>query len=120
MARKEKPAACLYCDKPLPKPRPLPLELESRSLDGGHCECGALFLVDVTGKLGGQALIEGLTHLCGGDSDRALALQADVDYDIQKVGYRPRTHSIEPRMPPRGGYGMPKLWFFKLLARGSG
>lgn len=112
-ARKEKPATCPFCEERVPRPRKLEGTSDS-ACEGGRCACGALFIADLTGKLGGQALVDGLTLLAGGDQDRGMSLQQGKDYTLVKVGYRPRTHSLEPRVPPRGAFGMPKLWFFRL------
>jgi hypothetical protein len=110
--RKEKPAACPFCEERVPRPA----KLEEADCEGGRCSCGALFIADLTGKLGGQALVDGLTLLAGGDQDRGMSLERDKDYRMMMVGYRPRTHSLEPRVPKRGGaFGMPKLWFFRLI-----
>jgi len=113
LARKEKPAACPFCDQRVPRPAAfVDLRVDAT---GGRCSCGAVFVADVTGKEGGQALVDGLTALYGGDTDRAFSQQGGVDYEITSVGYRPRTHSIESRLPGRGGFGTPKLWFFRLV-----
>jgi hypothetical protein len=112
--RKEKPAACPFCDQRIPRPAPF-VDVEV-DCGGGRCACGALFVVDVTGKQGGQVFLDGLTVLCDGDLDRGVSLQAKVDYEVVSLGYRPRTHSLESRLPGRGGFGTPKLWFFRLLA----
>jgi hypothetical protein len=108
--RKEKPAACPFCDERVPRPKEFP---EDSQVTGGRCSCGAIFITDTTGKDGGQAFLDGLTLLCGGDVDRAMELSSE-DYELKKIGYRPRTHSLEPRMPKRGSFGRPKLWFVRL------
>lgn len=82
---------------------------------GGSCSCGALFLYDESGKTGGQIMVEGLTSLCDGDIDMGMKLQAGVDYEAKDIGYRERTHSLEPKAPGRGSFGIPKLWFFRRL-----
>jgi hypothetical protein len=84
--------------------------------EGARCSCGALYVADVTGKCGGQALLDGLALVAGGDVERGMLLVAGVDYEMKTLGYRPRTHSIEPRMPRRGGgFGTAKLFFFRRL-----
>lgn len=111
--RKEKHAACPFCEERVPRPT----KFEEADCDGGRCVCGGLFVSDLTGKLGGQALVDGLTLLAGGDQDRGMSLERDKDYQMAMVGYRPRTHSLESRVPKRGGaFGMPKLWFFRLIS----
>jgi hypothetical protein len=81
---------------------------------GGRCECGAHFVADVTGRGGGQAFVDGLTLLCDGDVDAALRLGLGTDYEAADVGYRPRTHTVEPPRPGRGkSFGVPRLYFFR-------
>lgn len=57
--------------------------------------------------------MDGLALLCDNDVDRAMGLSSD-DYEMQKLGYRPGTHSLESRMPRHGAFGSSKLWFFRL------
>lgn len=111
--RKEKPAACPFCEELVRRPAQLAPDLDC---SGGRCNCGALYILDLTGKSGGQALVDGLTLMCDGDLDGAMKLQSGIDYQLERMGYRPRTHSIETRVPRRGGaFGTPKLWFFRRL-----
>jgi len=108
-------AVCVFCEERIPKPAHLNDERSPDSPQGGRCpRCDALFLLDATGRAGGQALMEGLTMLADGDEDRALTLRADVDYALKGAGYNPRTHSMDPNSSMRR-YGVPKLWFFKAL-----
>jgi hypothetical protein len=113
--RKEPVAACLFCDTKIPKPAYLSDERGPDAVMGGYCKaCGALFITDITGRAGGQALMDGLNYLAGGDEDKALTMRADVDYAYKGSAYNPRTHSMDPKSGARR-YGVPKLWFFKLL-----
>lgn len=111
--RKDDPAICPFCEAKIPRPKPVP---DSDGFRGGHCECGALFLFDESGKTGGQSLLAGLTLISEGDIDLAMSLRPGVDYEVKDVGYRERTHSLEPKSRRRGGdFGIPKLWFFRRL-----
>lgn len=110
MARKDKPACCPFCEEEVPRPRPI-VELGG-SARGGRCSCGAIYIVDETGKAGGQALLDGLTLLCDGDVDRAMGLESGVDYRLERMGYRPKTHGLDPQLPGHG-FAKPKLWFMK-------
>lgn len=107
--RKEKPAACPFCETTIPRPA----ALSGYDSNGGRCACGAVFLVDETGKHGGQVLLDGLTLLCDGDVDRAMALDSKADYELRRLGYRPRTHSLEPALPMRVSFGRPRLYFLR-------
>lgn len=116
--RKGEPVLCPFCKNPVPRPSPLeaPPGSPSSSLlaatQGGRCSCGAIFLLDASGREGGQLLLEGLARICDGDLDRAMALSGGVDYQVRSLGYSPRGHNAEPIR--RGGFGRPKLWFFLL------
>jgi len=45
-----------------------------------------------------------------------MGLNADVDYEMQKLGYNPRTHSLEKSsLRKGGGFGQAKIFFFRLL-----
>jgi hypothetical protein len=115
MKRKEAPVTCPFCEAKVPRPTQEPSTKIGSDTLAGFCPCGAVYVADETGKGGGQALMDGLTLLCEGDVDRALDLQFGVSYKMEKFGYRPRTHSLESRMPRKGGaYGLAKIWFFIL------
>lgn len=115
VTRKETPAACPFCEKRVPRPADLGLG-DAGAVEGGRCSCGAFYIADVTGKNGGQALVDGLTLLADGDQQRGLELNTDRDYEMQKLGYNPRTHSLEKRLPRKGGsFGQAKLFFFRRL-----
>jgi hypothetical protein len=115
--RKDTPAACPFCEKRVPRPADLgTVGGASEAAEGGHCSCGAIYIADVTGKNGGQALVDGLTLLADGDQDRGMELSVDMDYEMQKLGYNPRTHSLEKSaLRKGGGFGQAKLFFFRLL-----
>jgi len=109
--KREEPAKCPFCDKRVPRPTPIE---ELTGVSGGTCDCGALFVADETGRGGGQALVDGLTLLCEGDVTTAMGLCVGADYELKDIGYRPRTHSMEPPRPGRGrSFGVPRLYFFK-------
>lgn len=113
--RKEPPATCPFCEERFERPRPLAdTEGEAHTFDGGRCGCGAVFVLDTTGRQGGQALLDSMALGCDGDRDRGLTLSADVDYKLEQVAYNPRTHSLDPKRVSRR-FGQPTLYFFKLL-----
>ena len=114
--RKEPHAACPFCEAKIPRPAPRESVSTEDSFDGGGCQCGAIFILDLTGKAGGVALLETLATICDGDLDRGLKLQADVDYKLEQVPYNPRTHSLDPKRG-RVRFGQAMLYFCKLLER---
>jgi hypothetical protein len=115
--KRGEPVSCPFCGKALPRPMPMadaagaPLELS-----GARCDCGALCLLDASGREGGEILLDGLSLLCGGDLDEAMALQSGIDYELQSRLYDARSHRLEGAPLRRSGYGMAKLWFLRRLA----
>ena len=112
--RKEPYAACPFCEKRIPRPRPRKSFSTDDAFDGGRCDCGALYIVDITGKAGGVAFVEVLATMCDGDLDAGMKLRADVDYKLERVPYNPRTHSLDPKRMSRR-FGQPMLYFCKSL-----
>jgi hypothetical protein len=110
-ARKGETVLCPFCKAPVPRPSAL---AGSSTARGGRCGCGSIYLLDASGREGGEIVLEGLAHLCGGDLDRAMALRGGIDYRIESVGYNVRGHNAEPIR--RGGFGRSKLWFFVLAS----
>ena len=114
---KDPPAVCAFCDEKVPRPKKIEMSSTFSYVKGGFCSCGALFLLDEKGKHGGETLLEALTLLCEGDSDRAIHLEEKVDYRLRRRGYDPRAHTLIHRVKGMGGYGQPKLWFLKLKTK---
>ena len=48
-----------------------------------RCACGAVYAVDETGRLGGQALLDAQAVLCEGDLDQAMSLETGKQVDIR-------------------------------------
>lgn len=115
--RREPAATCAFCDAEIPRPTKIDVADHSPDAKGGRCSCGALFTFDVNGKGGGEAVIEGLILLCDGDAEKAMRLEEKVHYRLRRRGYDPRSHSLVSRVKGMGGYGQPKLWFFRLKKR---
>jgi len=87
---------------------------------GGWCECGACFVVDATGRSGGQALLDVQTLACGGDVDQALKLREDEHFVLKSKPVRGQAN-------PGGlvlqghSYMQPRVWAIKLKkAEGHG
>jgi hypothetical protein len=82
---------------------------------GGRCDCGAVYVIDETGKDGGAALLDAQALACDGDLDRALRLDAKVDFQIKIRGLTARGRISADRSAV-SGYLPPKVWFLKLTA----
>jgi hypothetical protein len=78
--------------------------------------CGASFVVDPTGRQGGQALLEALEDACAGDRDRSLRLERGRDYDELIENYDTQLHQFIKGVR---GYrrGMARLYLIKLKDR---
>ncbi len=106
-ARRLPPIRCAFCQEVVPKPRQRDDVFSPEGCKGGHCEsCDAVYVLDETGKNGGSALLDGLVLACDGDLDRAMKLQAKVDYRVaaaQAPALRANPHNVES-----------KIWFIEL------
>ena len=102
--KESKIPTCPFCGRPIAKPTYLPIGFSD--LEAGICECGSVYVCDVTGHNRGAAFVEALLIACAGDWDLAWDLSPDEDYkEIWVENYDLESHSILP-MPP---YGRKKL-----------
>ena len=104
---------CAFCEERLPSLELLTKVFSTDPCFGGKCECGAGFVVDDTGHLGGQALLDAQAIACDGDLDRALTLRDDVDVEIRSRRYTgPVRYQVMrgPRRPTK----LSRIWFAKL------
>ena len=83
MAR-QKPLQCPYCDNYLRAP--IDINVKGTEVSGGICPCGSIYVLDRTGHNLGDVFMDGLTFLCRGDIDKALALGPD-DYETVEYDY---------------------------------
>ncbi|MFC1610331.1 hypothetical protein ACFL6C_05185 [Myxococcota bacterium] len=102
---------CPFCFEWISDPRTVSEVYSPEGALGGRCACGAVFIVDETGRAGGQALMDAQAFLCDGDVSRALKLESGVHVDVETREYygKPNSAGIG-----RGGYLTPKVWFVKL------
>jgi hypothetical protein len=108
--------ACVFCREPVGRPE---FRLDLFSSDGslaGRCRCGAVFVIDETGRAGGQAVLDLQALVCGADLDRALTLETGRDIEIVDVPIARR--EIAFVLPP-GGYAHtpPRAWFGRLMRK---
>lgn len=111
------PPACPFCGAGLRRPK---RRTDTASLlPGGRCTCGACFVVDPTGRNGGDALLEALADACGGDRARGSLLQPGHDYEELIENYDPQLHRW---IKGFRGYrrGMSRLYLVKLTGSPSG
>jgi hypothetical protein len=108
------PPVCPFCGAALPRPKPRPWSRTSL-LPGGRCTCGAHFVVDPTGRNGGQALMEALEDASGGDRERSQFFVPGRDYQELIENYDTQLHRF---IKGFRGYrrGMARLYLVKLTA----
>ncbi|RPI50876.1 MAG: hypothetical protein EHM49_07950, partial [Deltaproteobacteria bacterium] len=87
---------CPFCDSFIDRPK----EVEPRRLgnfDYGACECGAVYVHDITGHNLGSAWVEALGFGCNDDWDLAWSLSPGEDYeDAILENYDIESHLIQP------------------------
>jgi hypothetical protein len=103
------PPTCPFCGRVIAKPTYLPIGFSD--LEAGICECGSIYVCDVTGFNRGAAFVEALFIACAGDWDLAWNLEYDEDYkEIWIENYDLPSHSIMPSSEKKRG----ALCFLKL------
>lgn len=105
-------AGCPFCWEWLPPPEPLSGVFSERGCIGGRCPCGAFFVVDETGRLGGVALMDLQALAAGGDLDRAVELQNGVNCEIRNKPLTAATQSFGGRTRDSDHFG-PRVWALK-------
>lgn len=111
-------AGCPFCWEWLPPPQPLSGVFSERGAIGGRCPCGAFFVIDETGRLGGAALMDLKALAAGGDLDRAVELREGMDCEIRSKPLTSATRSFGGRTRDSEHYG-PRIWALKLSRTGS-
>jgi len=85
---------------------------------GGRCACGAYFVVDLSGRSGGQALLDVQTLACDGDLDRALELREGEHFEL-------KTKPVQSQTGPGAqvlqghSYMQPQVWAIELKEAGE-
>lgn len=82
---------CPFCRAKLERPSNITLGDAGKAL-GGRCVCGALYLVDPTGKGVGDALMQGLSWAAGTLGKDLGELASGEDYEDAVLSYDWRTH----------------------------
>ena len=110
---------CPFCWEWMPPPGPL-TGVFSFNATGGRCEeCGAYYVVDETGKSGGQALLDLQAFFTGGDLDRAMQLQEGVDYELKTRDYQ-REAATTSGYVEGHSHMQPKAWVIRPVAEEDG
>jgi hypothetical protein len=104
---------CDFCWEPLPLPQNCRDVFTGDGCLGGRCECGAVYVIDETGREGGLARLDAMALVCDGDLDRALQLDGDRDVEFKTrelgggVGRFGRRAPVQGQLPT-------KVWYARL------
>lgn len=78
--RSQKPkerASCPFCHHKIPRPAPV-FETKHTSFDGGSCTCGAVYLVDSTGRNMGEVLLNAMSILGIADKMHEVSFEEKI------------------------------------------
>ena len=81
--RKSRQILCPFCKEQVPPPRRVMAVFTSDGCLAATCACGAVYAVDETGRLGGQALLDAQAVLCEGNLELAMTLETGKDVDVK-------------------------------------
>ena len=109
--QKPKPpkVGCPFCFEWLPPPQTRHDLYNPEGTECGQCECGAYFVIDATGRSGGQALLDAQVLICDGDLERALAIDCEKELEIKTRNLREVT-TRKGRVIHGHAYLQPKVW----------
>ena len=110
---------CGFCWEPLPAPQTRHDVFTGAGCLGGVCECGAVFVVDETGREGGMARLDAMALVCGGDLARAEQLDSDREVEVKTRDLSGGFGSGGRRAPVQGLLP-PKVWFARLVSDDPG
>ena len=81
--RKARQILCPFCKEKVPTPRRVMTVFTPEGCLTERCSCGAVYAVDETGRLGGQALLDAQAVLCNGDLRLAMTLETGKQVDVR-------------------------------------
>lgn len=82
---------CPFCDLELPRPVEMMLKFGEK-VSAGICGCGAVYLLDETGKSVGEIMVHGLGMIAENLSMPITDLVPGKDYEDVVISYDWRTH----------------------------
>lgn len=89
--RKARQILCPFCKQSVPAPRRVTTVFTPDGCLAERCSCGAVYAVDETGRLGGQALLDAQAVLCGGDLKLAMTLETGKQIDVRSRPFQSQT-----------------------------
>lgn len=81
--RKARQLLCPFCKEGVPPPGRVMAVFTPCGCLAGRCSCGAVYAVDETGHLGGQALLDAQAVLCDGNLDLAMTLESGKHVEVR-------------------------------------
>lgn len=89
--RKARQVLCPFCKEKVPRPRRVRTVFTAEGCLAERCSCGAVYAVDETGRLGGQALLDAQAVLCDGDLRLAMTLETGKQVDVRSRRFGAQT-----------------------------
>jgi len=89
--RRARQIPCPFCKANVPAPKQVMTVFTPGGCLAGHCSCGAVYAVDETGRLGGQALLDAQAVLCDGDLRLATTLESGKQVDVRSKPLQSQT-----------------------------
>ena len=89
--RKARQILCPFCKAKVPAPRRVMTVFTAEGCLAEHCSGGAVYAVDETGRLGGQALLDAQAVLCEGDLRLAMTLETGKQVDVRSRRFGAQT-----------------------------
>jgi hypothetical protein len=86
---------CPFCKESVPAPRRVMAVFTPGGCLAERCSCGAVYAVDETGRLGGQALLDAQAVLCDGDLQLAMTLETGKHVDVRSRPLRVQTLQVD-------------------------
>ena len=81
--RKARQILCPFCKEKVSAPRRVMTVFTPEGCLAERCSCGAVYAVDETGRLGGQALLDAQAFLCEGNLRLAMTLETGKQVDVR-------------------------------------
>ena len=112
--RRARQILCPFCKEEVPAPRRVTAVFTPEGCLAGRCSCNAVYAVDETGRLGGQALLDAQAVLCEGDLQQAMALETGKHVDVRSRRFGAQTVRGGGRFNRTGASA--RAWFVRRRA----
>ena len=89
--RRARQVFCPFCKESIPEPKRVMNVFTPEGCLAGRCSCGAVYAVDETGRLGGQAMLDAQAVLCDGDLQLAMTLETGKQVDVHSKPLQSQT-----------------------------